>query len=74
MKIKDSLIMLQVVIALFLLFSFTESYAKRGCCSRHGGVAGCDSASGHQSCRDGSTSPSCLCEGASSSIGYGVKS
>ena len=35
--------------------------AKSGCCSHHGGVAGCDNASGRQRCRDGSLSPSCMC-------------
>lgn len=34
--------------------------AKSGCCSHHGGVAGCD-ASGKQICRDGTLSPSCTC-------------
>jgi hypothetical protein len=35
--------------------------ARSGCCSHHGGVAGCDTATGHQACGDGSDSPSCLC-------------
>ena len=34
--------------------------AGRGCCSHHGGVAGCSS-SGKQICADGSLSPSCTC-------------
>lgn len=33
---------------------------QRGCCSWHGGVAGCDSR-GRVTCNDGSTSPSCRC-------------
>lgn len=33
----------------------------KGCCSRHGGVAQCDKASGHQMCKDGTASPSCTC-------------
>jgi len=36
--------------------------ARSGCCSHHGGVAGCDSATGHQACNDGSDSPTCGCE------------
>lgn len=38
-------------------------YAKAGCCSKHGGVVGCDTASGLQRCKDGTTSPSCACDG-----------
>ena len=37
--------------------------ARRGCCSHHGGVSGCDEASGMMRCRDGSLSPSCTCAG-----------
>lgn len=40
--------------------------AQRGCCSWHGGVAGCDS-SGKIICNDGTLSPSCTCAGGSSS-------
>jgi hypothetical protein len=39
----------------------TLEEARSGCCSHHGGVAGCDTATGHQQCRDGSDSPSCGC-------------
>ena len=35
--------------------------ARSGCCSHHGGVAGCDAATGHARCADGSDSPSCGC-------------
>ena len=35
--------------------------ARSGCCSHHGGVAGCDTATGHARCGDGSDSPSCGC-------------
>lgn len=38
-------------------------YAGRGCCSHHGGVAGCHS-SGKQICNDGTLSPSCTCTSA----------
>ena len=39
---------------------FDVVYAKRGCCSHHGGVPGCSSG-GRTICRDGSYSPSCTC-------------
>lgn len=34
---------------------------RRGCCSHHHGVCGCDKRTGHQLCCDGAISPSCLC-------------
>lgn len=34
---------------------------QRGCCSWHGGVCGCDRATGRIKCCDGQLSPSCLC-------------
>lgn len=37
--------------------------ARRGCCSHHGGVCGCDEASDRIRCCDGSLSPSCTCSG-----------
>lgn len=39
----------------------TQTNSARGCCSNHGGVAQCDKASGHQMCKDGTKSPSCVC-------------
>ncbi len=39
----------------------SEEMAKRGCCSHHGGVCGCNQATGMQRCCDGSDSPSCVC-------------
>ncbi len=41
----------------------SASYAAMGCCSHHGGVAGCNTSTNHQKCKDGSSSPSCLCTG-----------
>lgn len=35
--------------------------AKRGCCSHHGGVCGCDEATGRIKCCDGTLSPTCTC-------------
>lgn len=49
-----------LAIALILILSFDNVYAQRGCCSHHGGVAGCSS-SGRTICKDGSYSPSCTC-------------
>lgn len=39
--------------------------AQRGCCSHHGGVAGCSG--GRQVCNDGTLSPTCTCSGGSNS-------
>src|SRR5580704_5723031 len=65
----------QVVIAICMLsLPLTASYAKAGCCSRHGGVSGCNSATGYQLCKDGSTSPSCKCDGSSAKPAKAVKS
>ena len=35
--------------------------ARRGCCSHHDGVCGCDEASDRIKCCDGTLSPSCKC-------------
>lgn len=34
---------------------------RSGCCSRHGGVCGCNQKTHQQKCCDGSLSPSCGC-------------
>ena len=49
-----------VFIMLMILFMPTSVYAKSGCCSHHGGVAGC-SANGRQVCMDNTLSPTCTC-------------
>lgn len=61
--------LLLVIIPLFILttafklsavyFDYNEA-SRRGCCSWHGGVCGCD-ASGRVRCCDGVLSPSCMC-------------
>ena len=62
-----------IVTALFLLsLPLANTYAKAGCCAAHGGVAGCNAASSHQRCKDGTDSVSCLCDG--SSVSKSVKS
>jgi len=43
----------------------TLAFAGQGCCSTHGGVAGC--ASGKAQCQDGTLSPTCGCEGTADS-------
>lgn len=48
-----------LILSLFVLLT-DSAYAQRGCCSHHGGVAGCSS-SGRQVCNDGTLSPSCTC-------------
>ena len=40
-----------------------------GCCSSHGGVKGCDSATGKCMCNDGTPSPTCTCTVSSGSSG-----
>jgi hypothetical protein len=47
----------------FICLPLSNAYAHRGCCSRHGGVVGCNNATGRQLCKDGTTSPSCACDG-----------
>lgn len=37
--------------------------ARRGCCSWHGGVCGCDEYRDRIICCDGTLSPSCTCSG-----------
>lgn len=44
-----------------LIFLSTAIYAQRGCCSWHGGVAGCDPNTGREICVDNTDSPSCTC-------------
>lgn len=63
-KIKKVLI---VFICLFLFIPL-EINAKRGCCSHHGGVSGCN-AFGRQICNDGTLSPSCTCVSESTYVG-----
>lgn len=45
---------------LIVLIIPTFVSARRGCCSHHGGVAGCN-ANGRQICNDGTLSPTCTC-------------
>lgn len=33
----------------------------KGCCSSHGGIASCNTSTGSQMCKDGTTSPTCKC-------------
>ena len=51
-----------IFLSIIILATCPLSYAKRGCCSWHGGVASCDFNVGRQVCRDGTYSPSCICE------------
>lgn len=50
----------KIFIFLILLVIPNVVFAQRGCCSHHGGVAGCNS-NGSQVCNDGTVSPSCTC-------------
>lgn len=49
-----------LILIVCLFFIPVNVLAQRGCCSHHGGVAGCNS-NGRQVCKDGSLSPSCTC-------------
>ena len=48
-----------IIILIFCVFPI-RIFAQKGCCSWHGGVAGC-SENGRQICKDGTLSPSCTC-------------
>ena len=65
MKVKLFLIIIVLFIAVFQFVSTPHSFPpeseiqKKGCCSTHGGVCGCEG--GRIKCCDGSFSPSCRC-------------
>lgn len=48
------------ILLLIILLIPIGVYAKRGCCSSHGGEAGCAS-DGRRICADGTISPTCTC-------------
>jgi len=50
-----------IIVAAILIGFVGSSEARRGCCSWHGGVAGCDERTGRLVCRDGTYSPTCTC-------------
>lgn len=54
-------IFFSIITVVPLLISFT-TFAYRGCCSWHHGVAYCDTNTGRFVCRDGTYSPTCTCE------------
>ena len=58
MKFINKLFLLNVL----FIFTITNVYAQRGCCSWHGGVSG-GCRNGKQVCNDGTTSPTCTCSG-----------
>ena len=63
---KKGLIMKRFVMLIALCLSLFASSTildveQRGCCSHHGGVAGCSN--GRIVCNDGSYSPTCTCNG-----------
>lgn len=51
---------LKIILLMFFVVFPIKTTAQRGCCSHHGGVAGCNS-NGRQICNDGTLSPSCTC-------------
>lgn len=50
----------QLIIACFFLTAPLAT-AFAACCSGHGGIASCNKSTGHQLCKDGTASPTCLC-------------
>lgn len=55
-----------IILVILVVTIFPSSvFAQSGCCSHHGGVAGCEG--GRQLCNDGTLSPSCTCYDSSSS-------
>lgn len=52
-----------LVLGMLLSLPLSDVYAKAGCCSKHGGVAGCDAATGFLKCKDGTDSKTCNCNG-----------
>lgn len=50
---------IKILLLIILLMPFCV-YAQRGCCSHHGGVAGCSS-NGRKICADGTISSTCTC-------------
>lgn len=61
---KKTFLFYFTLLLIYVLLVF-EAYGKSGCCSHHGGVAGCNSSSGYYQCSDGTDSPSCTCESSS---------
>lgn len=43
------------------IWQMAGNVERRGCCSHHNGVCGCNSLTGMQRCCDGTDSPSCKC-------------
>lgn len=58
---------------LSIFFLTGNVYARRGCCSHHGGVSS-SCRGGMIVCNDGSTSPTCGCEGGSTNSGSSLSS
>lgn len=58
-----------LALALIFLTSFTGPMAncsnsgdRRGCCSHHDGVCGCNTSTNMLRCCDGASSPTCSCD------------
>ncbi|MFA5993366.1 MAG: hypothetical protein WC823_00230 [Parcubacteria group bacterium] len=54
--------LLVTLFAFLIIYWPSFSLAGSGCCSWHGGVCGCNTSTGSQSCCDGTDSPSCGCQ------------
>jgi hypothetical protein len=60
-KPKWTAALFSLICILLLSLVIPNAFARRGCCSHHGSVAGCDTSVGSLICRDGSYSPTCGC-------------
>jgi hypothetical protein len=61
LKVRPSLVVKAALIFVLGVGSVNARSGNQGCCSHHGGVAGCDSKVGSLVCRDGTYSPTCGC-------------
>jgi hypothetical protein len=63
MKTSLKVIMSSLLAIAICCLPLSTVFAKSGCCSKHGGVVGCDNASGNLKCKDNSISKTCTCQG-----------
>ena len=66
-KFAILIIITVITVTLFLNVSVYSKctpfqFQKAGCCSKHGGVCGCNKQVHRLKCCDGATSPSCTCQ------------
>ena len=59
---KRSALVFGILLSGLLFLCVRPTFGQRGCCSWHGGIAGCDRNVGRIVCNDGTYSPTCGCE------------